>query len=241
MIAALLCALPLFELFIAPAADVRRVSFRDRLTPSLAGYQSGARALLRTDLSIYPLGHSGLPGVSDIGFFGSYGRSLKSQTLTSDGALAFTTQEIAWDAGARFRGVIDGQERFAASMRYGSLRNDFSGNGLPGVVLPSGTVQYWRPGISGRLPLPGIVLGAELGYLLLVKQDALGAVFPRSSSAGADAAVHASMELNQFEVRLSLRYTRLFYSLHPLPFDPYIAGGALDELVAVDLAFGLRL
>ena len=56
-----------------------------------------------------------------------------------------------------------------------------------------------------------------------------------------DAAVHASVELGQFELRLSGRYTRIFYSLHPLPYDPYIAGGALDELFAVDLAFGLRL
>ncbi len=241
MIAALLCALPLLEFFLAPATDVRRVSFRDRLTPSLAGYQSGTRALLRTELNLYPLGHSGLPGVGDIGLFGSYTRSLESRTLTADRALAFSTQEIAWDAGARYRGVIGGQERFGLSVAYGSLRNDFSGPRLPGVVLPAGTVQYWRPGISGRLPLPGVVLGAELGYLLLVRQDAVGAVFPRSTSVGADAAVHASMELNQFELRLSARYTRLSYSLHPLPYDPYIAGGALDELVAVELALGLRL
>jgi hypothetical protein len=241
MIAALLCALPLLQLFVAPEMDVRRVSFRDRLTPSLAGYKSGARALLRVGLTVYPLGRSELPAVSDVGFFGSISRSLKSNTLTSDGTLAFTTQEISWDAGARYRGVIHGEELFGVSIGYGSLRNDFSGPRLPGILLPSGTVQYWRPGISGRLPLPGIALGAELGYLLLARQDAIGAAFPRSSSAGLDAAVHASVELRQFEVRLSGRYTRLFYSLHPLPYDPYIAGGALDELFAVDLAFGLRL
>ena len=151
MIAALVCALPLLELFLVPSTDVRRVSFRDRLTPSLAGYKSGARALLRTELSIFPLGHSELPGVSDVGFFGSYARSLQSQTLTSDGSLAFTTQEIAWDAGARYRGIVGGEERFGASLSYGSLRNDFSGPRLPGVMLPAGTVQYWRPGASGRV------------------------------------------------------------------------------------------
>jgi hypothetical protein len=241
MMAALVCALPLLEFFVAPSADVRRVSFRDRLTPSLAGYKSGARALLRAELSIFPLGRSELPVVSDLGFFGSYSRSQQAQTLTADGTLAFTTQEIAWDAGARYRGVIDGEERFGASLGYGSLRNDFSGPRLAGVLLPAGTVQYWRPGVSGRLPLPWIVLGAELGYLLLVREDTFSAAFPRSTGGGLDAGAHVSMELRQFEVRLSLRYTRLFYSLHPLPYDPYIAGGALDELFAVDLAFGLRL
>lgn len=241
MIAALLCALPLLELFVAPAADFRRVGFRDRLTPSLAGYQSGARALVRTGLTVYPLGPSGLPGVSDVGLFGSYTRSLRSQTLTADGALAFQTQEIAWDAGARFRLVLGGEERLGLSVRYGSLRNDFSGPLLPGVVLPAGTLQYWRTGLSGRLPLGAFTLGAELGYLLPVKQDAIGRAFPRASSAGADAAVHASIDFHAFEVRLSGRYTRLFYSLHPLPYDPYIAGGALDELVSIELALGLRL
>jgi hypothetical protein len=241
MIAALVCALPLLQFFVAPGMDVRRVSFRDRLTPSLAGYKSGARALLRAELTVYPLGRSQLPGVSDVGFFGSFSRSLKSDTRTADGALAFTTQEISWDAGARYRGVIHGKELFGASLGYNSVRNDFSGPRLPGVLLPSGTVQYWRPGVYGRLPLPGVALSAELGYLIVARQNAIGAAFPRSSSAGMDAAVHASVELRQFEVRLSGRYTRIFYSLHPLPYDPYIAGGALDELFAVDLAFGLRL
>ena len=241
MIAALLCALPLLELSLSPGADLRRVRFRDRLTPSLAGYQSGARALLRAGLSFYPLARSGLPGVSEVGLSGSYARSLQSQTLTADGARAFTTQEIAWSAGARFRGVVAGEERYGVTIGYGSLRNDFGGPKLAGVVLPSGTVQYWRPGISGRLPLPGIVLGLELGYLRLVRQDAIGSLFPRASGAGVDGAVHASIELRQLEVRLSGRYTRLFYSLHPLPHDPYIAGGALDELFAVDLSLGLRL
>lgn len=241
MIAALLCALPLLELSLAPAADVRKVGFRDRLTPSLAGYQSGARALLRAEASLFPLARSGLPLLGDLGLSGSYARSLRSQTFTSDGALAFGTQEIAWDAGLRFRGVASGEERYCASIRYGSMRNDFSGPALAGVVLPAGTVQYWRPSIAGWLPLPGISIGAELGYLLLARQNALGTLFPRSRGAGVDGALHASIRVRELELKLSARYSRLFYSLHPLPHDPYIAGGALDELYAIDLALGLRL
>ena len=108
---------------IAGRRFARKVGFRDRLTPSLAGYQSGARALLRAGLSFYPLARSGLPGVSDLGLSGSYTRSLQSRTLTADGARAFDTQEIAWSAGARFRGVIDGEERFGVTLGYGSLRS----------------------------------------------------------------------------------------------------------------------
>jgi len=241
MIAALLCALSLFEFSLAPEVNVRRVTFHDRLTPSLAGYKSGALGLLRVSALVYPAAGRELPFISDVGFYGSYARSLKSRTLTADGTLAFDAQETWWDTGARYRVVLDGEEWAAVSFGYGSLRNDFSGPQLPGILLPAGMLQYWRPGISGRLPLGGIVLGADLGYLLLVRQDAVGQAFPRSSSAGLDLGLRAELLLRQFSVKLALRYMRFFYSLHPLPYDPYIAGGALDELFAVNLAFGLRL
>src|SRR6266851_5590777 len=180
-------------------------------------------APVRLGLAVYPAGASRLPLISDVSFYGSYARSLKSRTLTSDQALALDSQIIAWEAGARFRGMVGGDERYAISIGYGSLRNDFSGAQLPGVLLPAGTLQYWRPGAELRFPFGAFAVALGAGYLAPVRQDAVGAAFPRASSGGVDGTLRASIALGAFELTLSGRYTRFFYSLHPMPFDPYVA------------------
>jgi hypothetical protein len=235
---ALLCAL--LEFWAGPEFGARRVAFRDRLTPGLAGYQSGVLPLLHLDVLAHPT--SGLPVIDDVGFFGSYSRSLvKSRTLTADGSLGFETQQIAWEAGARYRLIIDGEERGAASISYGSLRNDFAGPSIEGVLLPAGTLQYWRPGVELRVPIGRVALFVGAGWLAPVKQDAVGIAFPRSTSGGIDAVLRAEMKLGGLWLRGALRYMRFFYSLNPLPHDPYVAGGALDEVAFASLAVGYRL
>jgi hypothetical protein len=244
MTAALLCLLaagsPSLDASVFIGSSVRRLFFRDRLTPTLAGWQSGALALAGLSLQAWP-STGRLPILDDIGAYGWYARSLKSRTLTADGQLAFSTQEIAWEAGLRWRAIFSGRERGAVSFGYGSLRHDFGGARLPGFLLPAGTIQYWRPGLEGRIALGPVVLGAGAAYLLVVRQDFLSALFPRASKGGIEATARASMEIWKVELKLSGRYTRFFYSLHPQPYDPYIAGGALDEVFAVDLACGYRL
>ncbi len=236
----LLAALPSVEASVSVGSTVRRLFFRDRLSPTLAAWQSGALAVGGLSLQAYP--SSGrLPVLDDIGAYGWYARSLKSTTLTADGTLAFSTQEIAWETGLRWRAIFGGLERGAVSIGYGSLRHDFSGARLPGYLLPAGTVQYWRPGLEGRMPLGRVLLRAGAAYLLVVRQDFLSAYFPRASKGGIEALARATMQVWKLELTLSGRYTRFFYSLHPQPSDPYVAGGALDEVFAVDLACGYRL
>lgn len=232
---------PLVEFSLTPEVVVRQVRFHQRLTPLLlAGYRSGVLGLVRLGLAIYPAANRDLPIISDIGLTGSFGRSMKTNTLTADGALAFQTSETAWDAGARWRGIFSGQERLALSLSYGSLRNDYTGAQLPNVLLPSGTLQYWRPGAEARFPFGAFALGAGAGVLFPVSRNAIGKAFPRSTSAGVDADLHGSLDLGRTLLRLSLKYTRFFYALHPVPHDPFIAGGALDELFALDLSIILR-
>ncbi len=241
---ALLCllaaALPSLDASVSVGTSVRRLFFRDRLTPTLVGWQSGALAVWGLSVQAYP--SSGrLSVLDDVGAYGSYSRSIKSTTLTGDGTLAFDTQEIAWEAGLRWRAIFDGRERGAVTIGYGSLRHDFSGARLPGYLLPAGTIQYWRPGLEGRMSLGRVALGAGAAYLLVVRQDFLFTYFPRASRGGVEASVRASMDVGKVGLTLSGRYQRFFYSLHPQPYDPYVAGGALDEMFTVDLACGFRL
>lgn len=241
---ALLCllaaALPSLDASVSVGTSVRRLSYRDRLTPTLATWRSGALAVWGLSLQAYP-STGRLPILDDVGAYGWYKRSLDSSTLTADGVLAFSTKEIAWEAGLRWRVISDGQERGSVSIGYGSLRQVFGGARLPGYLLPAGAIQYWRPGLEGRISLGPVALGAGAAYLLIVRQDFLSTFFPRASNGGIEASVRASMDVGQVGLTLSGRYQRFFYSLHPQPYDPYVAGGALDELFTVDLACGFRL
>ncbi|MGZ6125876.1 MAG: hypothetical protein ACXWLR_13000 [Myxococcales bacterium] len=241
---ALLClfaaALPSVDASVSAGTAVRRLFFKDRLTPTLVGWQSGALAVWGLSVQAYP-STGRLPVLDDIGAYGRYSRSLASNTLTADGTLAFSTQEIAWEAGLRWRAIFGGRERGAVTVGYGSLRQDFSSARLPGYLLPAGTIRYWRPGLEGRMSLGRVALAAGAAYLMVVRQDFLDANFPRASKGGLEASLRASMDVGKVGLTLSGRYQRFFYSLHPQPYDPYVAGGALDELFTVDLACGFRL
>lgn len=244
-----LLALPVVLLTLGPEVGVRRVTWRDRITPSLTTYQGGATALFAAALEVYPASGRGLPIVSDVGLLGSISRSPRTQTRTADGGALLGNQWSSWDAGVRYRGVFGDEELFALSLRYASLRYDFYGAGLSGLLLPAGTLQYWRPGLDLRLPWGRLALSAGAGYLALVVPDQVGRAFPRSTQRGFDAGGAVSLDLGallggpvaaHLELRLSGTYRRFFYSLHPLPGDPYIAGGALDEYAIFDLALRLR-
>ncbi len=241
---ALLCVLaglvPTVETSVSVGSAARRLMYRDRLTPTLADWNSGALAVWGLAVRAYP-STGKLPVVDDIGVYGWYQRSLSSTTLTADQVLEFSTQMVEWEAGLRWRALSSGGvERLALTMGYGNLRQIFGGARLPGYILPAGAIQYWKPGAEGQVAIGPVALGAGAAYLAVVRQDFLSAYFPRGSTGGVEASVRASTELGKVVLTLSGRYQRFFYSLHPEPYDPYVAGGALDELFAIDLACRYR-
>ncbi len=230
----------LFDVSIAPAAGLRKVSWRDRISPGLASYSSGGFGLLELRASVYPLANRMLV-LGDLGLFGSTGRSLRAHLGSPDGLTSLDALLHEWEAGLRWRLVLNGDEYGGASIRYASLRDDFTGLNAGNAFLPGCTLQYWQPGLDFRLPLGPVALALEGGYLALVVQDAIGRAFPRASGRGVQARAAVSVALPaHLEVRLEGRYTRFFYSLHPLPNDPWVAGGALDEYATLELALAVR-
>jgi hypothetical protein len=229
---------PVLELSIAPELGFRKLTWNDRVTSTLVSFTSGTMALACASLTLFPFANHGLPVVSHLGFFGSSTRSLRGQAPDASGA-EFSTLWHQWELGGEWRASFLGRDFGALSLRYGSLRYDIGGLTGPGVLLPTGTKQYWRPGFDFRLPLPLGQLGVSVsaGYLAVVVTDAVSRAFPRSTTAGVDLGLHVEWLAHpHLTVRLSGGYTRFFYSLHPLPGDPYVAGGALDELAVADLA-----
>jgi hypothetical protein len=236
----LIAAVPSVEGSVTVGTSMRRLFFKDKITPTLVGWQSGVLTVWGLSVEAFP-STGRLPVLDDVGAYGWYKRSLSSSTLTADSTLAFSTQEIAWELGLRWRMMDGKRERGAITMGYGTLRQDFSEARLPGYLLPAGTIQYWRPGLEGRLWMGPVSLGLGAAYLLVVRQDFLSAYFPRASKGGFEGSLRATMDIKKFELSLTGRYQRFFYSLHPEPYDPYVAGGALDEMFAIDLACSYRL
>jgi hypothetical protein len=231
---------PIIVFELGPELGWRRVSYRDRLTPQLAGYQSGAMGLLAASAELYPAARSELPVLRDLGLVGAFRRSLTESVLTADGRATLHDTWTGWDAGLRWRGIFNGWEWLGVSLRYGSMIDQLT-PGITGALLPSGTVSFVRPGVDVRVPAGPVSLLVWGGYLAVVSDNVFARDFPRSTQGGIDAGAGIRLRLSAlFDVQLSGQYTRFFYSLYPKPGDPYVAGGALDEYGVIDLAFLLH-
>ena len=230
---------PIVVLTVAPELGFRRVTYRDRVSRELAAFSGGAMGLLSAGLELYPAGGRNLPLISNVGFVGALSRSLPAHG--SGAGVSFDNLWRTWEVGGRYRGVFGGEEWYALSLRYVSQRFDFTGSTDDQLHLPSGTKQYWRPGLELRLPLGPAAIAVSGAWLALVMKDAVSRPFPRSTAGGFETGLALSYALGPLaELKLSGRYSRFFYKLRPLPGDPLVAGGALDETALLDLSFNLR-
>ena len=225
-----------------PQVGFRKVTWRDRVSPTLAGYQSGTLALIGISAEVYLASGKGLPVVSDVGLVGSVARSLRAHDEGPPGTTGFESLWHVWDLGGRWRAVFGGTEWGGVSLRYGSTGWSFNGDRPQGSLLPSGTLQYWRPGLDLRLPIGPVALALSGGFRAVVVPDAIGRAFPRRTGGGVDAELSATLDLGpRLQLRLAGRYARFYSSLNPMPGDRWIAGGVLDEQAVLDLTCAARL
>lgn len=233
---------PLVSLEAGAQVGQRRLTWRDRVTPGLAGYQSGVMGLGVLSIEAFPARGKGLPIVSEVGLVGSVARSLRAHDAGPAGSPGLDSLWHAWEVGGRYRGTAGGVEYYSVSLRYGSSRWDFTGPPQPGTLLPGGFLQWWRPGLDLRLPLGPAALTLSGGYRFVAVRDAIGRAFPRAEVGGLDGALVLSVDLPQrLRLKLGGRYLRFFSTLHPLPGDKFVAGGALDEYAVLDLTLAWRV
>ena len=82
-------------------------------------------------------------------------------------------------------------------------------------------------GTSPSTPAPGISTSCRPETWRPSSHESVGGV---EASLGVADQVGSAVELS-----LDLVYTRFFYSLLPQPGDPYVAGGALDQMATISL------
>jgi hypothetical protein len=147
-----------------------------------------------------------------------------------------STFDTDWE---RFAAGVRGRLRTSEAMdgpvialtgEYGEEKFAFGQTSI-GDTAPSVDYRFVRIGTDLRVPLGRFSLVASGAGLAVLSAGDLTDRFSRASVAGIDAMLGASFTIVPgLEARLLARYRRFFYSMHPVPGDAYVAGGALDEL-----------
>jgi hypothetical protein len=124
--------------------------------------------------------------------------------------------------------------RFVLGLHGGIVKETFAFKGDPQLVagLPDVDYLFWRAGADGRLRAGPIALMAGASYLPAIAGGALADRFRGTSFAAVELGAGLAVPVGSiFELRANGDYTRVFYAFHPVPGDPYVAGGALDHLL----------
>jgi hypothetical protein len=66
--------------------------------------------------------------------------------------------------------------------------------------------------------------------------------FPRATAAGVELSLASTYRVStNIFMRMAAVYTRAFFDFHAQPGDKYIAGGALDQSLALAVGVGVQL
>ncbi len=216
----------------------RHFSYVDRITPSLRPYDLFVAPLFGVHGEVYPFTGTHIPVIEGLGATGSYARAFALSSKDSAGNKVGTSWQ-SFDLGLRERIRLGESFLLGVELGYGSNAFSFDAPAAAETTLPSAQYSFVRGGLDGRF-IHG-AFSAHLGasYLGVLSTGDFGKFFPRTSVGGVAAVVGVSDRItSHIELSLDVGYTRFFYSLHPVPGDPYVAGGALDQMGTVSLGVG---
>jgi hypothetical protein len=217
------------------------MSYRDKLTSTLRPYDLTAAPLVSIAAEVYPLAHAGLDRlIGGIGVTGDYERAFGLSSADKAGGQV-GTQWQSFDFGLRERVVINPSILLGADLGYGAVDFQFDRPSFT-AQLPSVGYRFIRAGIDVRATHGDLSGFAGGGYLFMLSAGDMGGLFPRESVGGIEGRIGGAYALTpHFELSLALSYARFFFSMHPEPGDPNVAGGALDEMSRLSLGVSYLL
>ena len=229
----------LLELQAGVGVGSRHFSYVERVTPSLRPYDLAAAPLAAVSAVVYPLSFTRIPGLRDLGVTGEYARAFGVSSQDSTGTQVGTTWQ-SFDVGATERIAVGRAVTANVSLGYGG--NDFQFNqGLSSAAaaLPGVAYRFVRAGADVHVTfLSAFTAFGGGSYMDMLDTGATGQLFPRESVGGVEGHLGAAYALaKNWQVSLSAAYTRVFYSVNPVPGDTAVAGGALDEQTRLLAAF----
>lgn len=212
----------------------RRFEYSDGITRNLPDYKVLGVPLPSIALELYPAAGTRVPFLRDLGLTFHFSDAFELGSRTSTGATVSTGwTRLGGGLRARFRpgGVRGPMIGLQGGVEY--LSFTFGGDAHVTKVAPSVKYLALRGGIDVRIPFWRMALLLGGGYDGPLSAGDVHDRFRDPSLGGIDAGAGLAFVLGAgFELRLHGDYTRYFYKFRPVPGDPYVAGGALDELVA---------
>ncbi|WP_437815714.1 hypothetical protein [Sorangium sp. So ce1078] len=215
----------------------RTLSYSDLLSGNLRTYEVLGVPMPSLHAELYPLARGALPVLRDLGIALSYARAIG---LDSEGA-AGASVSTSWSrlhAGVRGRYRLAGPTGPVLFAGGGLCWTDFDVESTGDPSRDAASVSYvaLRLGVDGRFPVGPVALEAGGGYQAPLSMGALASHFREPSAGGVDLRVAVAVPFAPgLDVRAGASYTRFFYDFDSEPGDPYIAGGALDQLFGAHL------
>lgn len=228
--------------FIGVGSPYRSLAYKDALTQSLGDYQLSGTPLADLQLAFYPGRFATDSWLSWIGMDARVQLALSTPTRDREGN-QLKSRYDAFHVGVR--------ARIPLGQHYASLFSGYSMSHFtitpqsPGAGSPAPSVDYRgiRSGIGGELTVTrSFLLGLDAAYIGYLAVGEIGQWFPRATAGGVELGMFATYAITQgVYARLSAAYQRTFFDFHAQPGDKNIAGGAIDQYLALSVGAGVQL
>jgi hypothetical protein len=211
------------------------------IATNLRPYDVAGVPLLELGGELRPLAWTRVRVLEDVGIAGTYAFAPHLTSSITGGKAIQTSWErgnIALRAPIRL-GKGERAPVIAPVVGYGFLGFSFQEAGAIGAEIPTVGYRLVRLGLDGRAHIRGpLSMTLAFEYLEPLEGGALYERFRDATIGGIDAHLGVALALAKgTEISLSLGYTRFFSSFEPVPGDPYVAGGALDQFGGIKLGF----
>jgi hypothetical protein len=231
-----------FRVFAGVGSPFRSLSYQDPISPALGDYRLNAAPVADLAVSVFP-GRFATNG--PLSWFGIEARGqfgLSSPTL-NQGGNEFKSRYDALHAGVRARLPL-GAHHVSLFSGY-SLSRFAIKSEADGVTAPTPSVDYRsiRSGAGVELGLSDSMRVAfDAAWLNFLSVGEIARWFPRATAAGIELSLSSTYRVTgNIFMRAAAVYSRAFFDFHAQPGDKYIAGGALDQSLALALGVGVQL
>lgn len=216
----------------------RFFGYNDPITTNLRDYSVFGAPGFSARAEVYPLAPLGIIILKDLGLTGEFRMQPGLSSETSDGT-EVETNWMRFGGGLRFRLPVGDKEKpFVFGLRGGFVQDGFTltATGDLAAEAPSVKYNFMRVGLDARFPIGPVAITAFGGYLGAIDAGEVKERFTDPSIGGIDVGGGLTVPIAYgFEARLQAEYVRWFYAFAPVLGDAFIAGGALDEYIHLEI------
>jgi len=249
----------LFDITAALRGFQRHFAYSEDIYNELPNYDLGGAPAIALEVGVYPFKNA--KGSLSAGFTGAFeyavglGTTYKVPTGAQEGSHGTTALAYAlgvrgnYAFGATMANIISAGAEFGAQSFIVDHPPPVRGN----ANIPSVEYKFIRPNLQGRFPVVDkLAVIGSVGYLMVSSAGEIvsesyfrGAT---SSASGLDLGVGAAYEIKMsgkgtikfLELRPMLTFRRYTFKFNPADQDPYIATGATDDYVGLNLGVATR-